>query len=213
MTRSGRRPDEDAPQVTSSRHDTAIDRPEPHDADQKPDTAKAVSAPTGAIAGAIAGGAAGIAIPALGPIGAAVGAIIGALGGTAVGTAASEAGDDLYTATHDAHYQSIWENSADRPADRTFDSVRPAFQFGHIAAGHPVYGGRHFGEVAGDLQLRWPDDLRSKVGEWGAISRFVEEAYSHARSQGVGEQRDRGVIGTGGSAVNPAERDRAEGRG
>ena len=175
--------------------------------------AKGVGAPTGAVAGAIAGGAAGIAVPVFGPIGAMVGAIVGALGGTAVGAAANDASSDLYTATHDAHYQSIWESSVDRAADRTFDSVRPAFQFGHIAASHPVFGGRHFGEVEPELRRRWPDDLRGRVGEWDAISRFVEEGYSHARSQGVGEHRDLGVIGTGGSAVNPVERDRAEGRG
>jgi hypothetical protein len=174
------------------------------------DTVRAASAPATAAAGAIAGATAGLATGAFGPIGAMVGAIVGALGGGVAGAAGGQAAtDDLYTAQHDSYYRTLWEGRPERPADRTFESARAAYQFGHIAAQHPDYGGRHFADVEPELRRRWPDELRSRVGEWDVVRPYVEDAYGHARSRGVGDRRDPTVIGTAGSAVDPVERDRA----
>jgi len=207
MSNSGRGPHEDFQTNTprSQKPDPAVERRD----EITQDAVKAASPPAGAAAGAIAGAAAGLAVGAFGPFGAMVGAIVGALGGTALGAAAGTGAGDAYTSEHDAHYRDVWAHSPDRPADRTFESVRPAYQFGHIAAAHPLFGTRHFAEVEPELRERWSQDLRTQAGEWDAIRRYVEEGYSYARSRGVGERRDERVIGTAGSAVDPVELDRA----
>ena len=185
--------------------DSAVDRRD----DKGQEAVKAASPPVGAAAGAVAGAAAGMAVPVLGPIGAMVGAIVGALGGAALGTAAGTAPADLYTSEHDAHYQDVWQQMQDRPADRTFESIRPAYQFGHLAAAHPQYGTSHFADVEPELRERWSEDLRAKAGDWDLVRPHVEEGYSYARSRGVGDRRDSRVVGTAGSAVDPVELDRA----
>jgi hypothetical protein len=171
---------------------------------------KAASPPAGAAAGAIAGATAGLATGVFGPIGAMVGAVVGALGGTAVGAATGQAAaDDLYTAEDDARYRTLWEGLPDRAADQGFDSVRVAYQFGHIAARHPDFASAHFADIEPQLRQRWPNELRTRVGEWDAVRPYVEDAYSYARSRGEGERRDLGIVGSAGSAVDPVERDRA----
>ncbi|HEY0778993.1 MAG TPA: hypothetical protein VGD56_13565, partial [Gemmatirosa sp.] len=52
-------------------------------------------------------------------------------------------------------------------------------------------------------------DLRSRAGAWDDVRQYVHDAYGHARSEGVGERRNPAVIGSGGSAVDPVELDRA----
>jgi hypothetical protein len=173
---------------------------------------KAAAPPAGAAAGAIAGATAGLATGVFGPIGAAVGAIVGALGGTAAGAAAAgqPGNDTLYTAEDDEQYRRLWETSANRPADRGFDSVRAAYQFGHLAARHRDFAGSHFGDVEPRLRERWPNELREQAGDWDSVRRYVEDAYGAARSRGVGERRDPTIVGSAGSAVDPVERDRAQ---
>jgi len=174
------------------------------------DTVRAVSAPATAAAGALAGATAGLATGVFGPIGAMVGAIVGALGGAAAGAAGAQAATaELYTAEHDAYYRELWEGRTDRRADQSFDSARLAYQFGHIAAQQPAYAGRYFADVEPELRERWTDDFRGRAGGWDAVRREVEDAYSHARGSGLGAQRDRSVIGSAGSAVDPTELARA----
>ena len=205
------------------RHDGA--RRDPHDptsnatpgtstehpsTETEPGTLKAVSPPAGAAAGAIAGATAGLATGVFGPIGAMVGAIVGALGGGAAGAAGGQAAaNDLYTAQDDAHYRSLWEGRPDRTADQGFESARVAYQFGHIAARYPDFAAAPFADVEPELRPRWPNELRSRAGEWDAVRPYVEEGYSHARSRGAGERRDHTIVGSAGSAVDPVERDRS----
>ena len=174
------------------------------------DTVKAASTPVTAAAGAVAGATAGLATGVFGPIGAMVGAIVGAFAGGAAGAAGGQAGaGDLYTEAHDAHYRSLWEARLDRPADLSYERARLAYQFGHIAAQQPAYGGRYFADVEPELRERWSSDFRGRGGEWEAVRRDVEDAYSHARSLGLGTRRDPTVIGSAGSAVDPGELERA----
>jgi len=178
--------------------------------DGEKDAVKAASPPATAAAGAVAGATAGLATGVFGPMGAIVGAIVGALGGAAAGAAGGQAATaDLYTPDFDAHYRALWEGRPQRRADQTFDSVRPAYQYGHLAAQHPSYTGRYFADVEPELRDRWPDEFRTRVGEWDAVRPFVEDAYSYAHSKGVGERRVWAVVGSAGSAVDPVELDRA----
>ena len=172
---------------------------------------KAATPPVGAAAGAIAGATAGLATGVFGPMGAMIGAIVGALGGTAAGTAAATQADDatLYTQHDDDEYRRIWEAMPNRQADRGFETARVAYQFGHIAARQPELAGARFSDVEPQLRQKWPNELRERVGEWDAVRPLVEDAYSKARSSGVGERRDTSVVGSAGSAVDPVELDRA----
>jgi hypothetical protein len=171
---------------------------------------KAASPPAGAAAGAIAGATAGLATGVFGPVGAMVGAIVGALGGTAAGAATGQAADqDLYTAEDDAHYRGLWEALPQRAADQGFDATRVAYQYGHIAARHPDFAGAPFADVEPELARRWPNELRTRAGEWDAVRAYVEDAFSYARSRGAGTRRDSSVVGSAGSAVDPVERDRS----
>lgn len=171
---------------------------------------KAASPPVGAAAGAIAGATAGLATGAFGPIGAMVGAIVGALGGTAAGTVAGQAADDVYTAEDDEHYRTLWESLPQRAADQGFDSARVAYQFGHIAARHPDFAGSHFADIEPELRRRWPNELRTRVGEWDAVRSYVEDGFGYARSRGAGQRRDLGIVGSAGSAVDPVEHARSQ---
>ena len=175
-----------------------------------PATVKAVSPPAGAVAGAVAGATAGLATGVFGPFGAIVGAIVGALGGGAAGTAGGQAAaNDLYTEQDDAHYRTLWEGRPDRNADQGFEAARVGYQFGHIAARQPDFTAAHFADIEPELRRRWPNELRSRVGEWDAVRSYVEEGYSHARSRGAGERRDHTIVGSAGSAVDPVELDRS----
>lgn len=202
MTDPNRGPDERNPSGPDAQQDVQREA--------QRDAVKAAGPPAGAAAGAIAGATAGLASGALGPIGAMIGAIVGALGGTAVGTVAGQAAaDDLYTAEDDIRYRTLWESRPDRVADQGFDSVRLAYQYGHIAAHQPEFAGAAFADVEPELHRRWPNELRARAGEWEAVREYVEDAFGHARSRGAGQRRDATIVGTAGSAVDPVERDRA----
>ena len=181
-------------------------RPDP---DDERKTVKAASAPAGAAAGAIAGATAGLATGVFGPIGAAVGAIVGALGGTAVGATGGQAADDMYTGDDDAHYRALWENLPQRAADQGFDSVRVAYQYGHVAAHLPEFAGARFTHIEPELGQRWPNEFRGRVGEWDAVRSYVENGFGHAQSRGAGQRRDLGIVGSAGSAVDPVELERS----
>jgi len=165
-----------------------------------------VGTAAGAVAGAAAGVAAGLGTIAAGPLG----AIFGALAGAAVGAGAGAGtAESLYNLDYDEHYRALWEGTPGRLADASFDTVRPAYQFGHIAAAQPEYAGRDFHGVESDLRGVWERDFAARYGTWDAMRGYVHDGYGHARSEGLGTRRDLNVIGTGGSAVDPVELARA----
>ncbi len=170
---------------------------------------KAGNAAVGVGAGVVGGALAGLQAGALG--GAAmlgVGGLAGAALGAAAGAAlASDADPTRYTPEVDAHYRALYEGGA--PADAAYDRARPAFIFGHVAASEPELAGRSFDEAEPALQAAWNDELRARAGSWEQARRYVRDAYGHARAEGAGERRMPGVIGSGGSAVDPVELDRA----
>lgn len=179
----------------------------PMDADEKR-SVEIASGPVGALAGAAAGATAGLVSLAGGPIalgiGAVVGAVAGGLGGWFGGQAATEV---PYDEEHDAHYRALYEGST--PTDRGFDSARPAYQLGHLAAHNPDWRGREFSAIEPELRRGWEGDLRARHGEWDHVRPYVRDAYGHARSEGAGARRDAGVLGSAGSAVDPDELARA----
>jgi hypothetical protein len=170
---------------------------------------KAGNAAVGVGAGVVGGALAGLQAGALG--GAAllgVGGLAGAALGAAAGAAlAADADPAQYTPEVDAHYRALYQGGA--PAGGAYDRVRPAFVFGHVAASEPELAGRSFDEAEPALRAAWNDELRARAGEWEQARHHVRDAYGHARAEGAGERRMPGVIGSGGSAVDPVELDRA----
>ena len=151
----------------------------------------------GEAAGGISGVLAGAAIGSFGgPIGTVIGGIAGAIGGWWGGRAISEAVGKL-TEEDEMHYREHYSRTAVREGStRGFDTVRPAYQLGHIAGLNPEYQGRSFDEIEEDLQRGWSDDVRTRYGEWDAVRGYVEEAYNRrlaradtAHARGGGERR------------------------
>ena len=162
-----------------------------------------------AAAGAVAGTMAGLQSGALaGAVTLGVGAIAGAALGAAAGAALGEdAQRGQFTAEADAHYRALY--GALPEGGRSYDAVRAAYVFGHIAASEPGLAGQTFEEAEPALREAWTDELRARAGSWDGVRRYAHDAYGHARSDGAGERRDRSVIGSAGSAVDPLELDRA----
>jgi hypothetical protein len=146
---------------------------------------RAIAAPVGAAGGAIAGATVGTVT--LGPIGTIIGAIAGAVGGG--WTAVAAAAPAHYSADHDRDYQQHYESYPNRLGDRSFDSVRPAYQLGHLAARNPDYSRRDFESIEADLRRGWSDDLRADYGDWSVARRYVREAYMRERARTHGRTK------------------------
>ena len=161
-----------------------------------------------AVAGAAAGTMAGLQAGALaGAATLGVGAIAGAALGAAAGAALGEdAQRGQFTSESDAHYRALYE--ADPASGRSYEDVRAAYVFGHVAASEPGLAGQSFAEAEPALREGW-GDMRARAGDWASVRQYVHDAYGHARADGAGERRDYSVVGSGGSAVDPVELDRA----
>jgi hypothetical protein len=165
----------------------------------------------GALAGAVAGTAAGLGTMIVGPVGAIFGAIVGAevIASTAEMSSQAAATEPAYSTEHDEHYRALWESDAGRPADVAFETMRPAYRFGHAAAYHPAFVGRDFHGAEEDLRAAWERDLGAQNGAWDRVRQHVCDAYGHSRGENFGIRRDLSIIGPAGSAVDPVELDRA----
>ena len=194
--------------AASRPHEPPTELERPMDADEKR-SVELTSGPAGALAGAAAGATAGLATMALGPIGLGIGALVGAVAGGLGGWFGGQAATEVtYDAAHDAHYRALFEGGM--ATDRGFDTVRPAYQLGHLAAHNPEWRGREFSTVESDLRRAWDEHLRGRQGPaWESVRPYVRDAYGHARSEGAGIRRDTSVFGSAGSAVDPDELARA----
>ena len=174
----------------------------PLSADER-DTIEKTSAPLMGTGGAAAGATAGTLI--LGPVGTGIGALVGAVAGAVGGWWAGHSVTETarYTEEDDRHYQQLYQQSG---GSGDFDRVRHAYQLGHVAAYHPDYYRREFADVEPELRRAWTGDLAAH-GEWGTVQPYARDAYGHSRSMGAGaaSHRDRSVVGTAGSGVDPDE--------
>jgi hypothetical protein len=166
-------------------------QPKPNDG-----MSRAVAAPLGAAGGAVAGATVGTVT--LGPIGTIIGAIAGALGGG--WTALAAAAPTHYGPEHDQEYREHYESDSERLADRTFETARPAYQLGHLAARNPDYARREFESIEEDLRRGWSDDVRARHGDWSIARRYVREAYMRERARSHG--RTQVELNMGGSETH-----------
>jgi hypothetical protein len=157
---------------------------------------RTVAAPIGAAGGAVAGAAVGTVT--LGPIGAIIGAIAGAVGGG--WTALAAAAPAHYSPDHDREYRNHYESDTERLPDRPYETARPAYQLGHLAARNPDYARRTFESIEGDLQRGWSDDVRAGYGDWRVARRYAREAF--VRERGRTQGRAKVELNMGGSETH-----------
>ena len=142
------------------------------------ETVERVAGPATAMGGALAGGAAGTIV--LGPVGTAIGALAGALGGWWAGSAAGQTVD--YGDEDETYYRQHFESGGTGVADVEYDTVRPAYQLGHIAARNPDYSTRSFDEVEPDLRRGWTDDMARQYGSWEQVRAYARTGYERRRT-------------------------------
>jgi hypothetical protein len=120
-----------------------------------------------------------------GPIGMVIGALAGAVGGWwATDKITEDTG--TYTEDEDRWYRQHYATPEYRLADRSFEDVRPAYAYGHLAARNPAHSGRSFADVQRDLERDWNAGLGERHGKWAAASRYAQVGFDRTRSRTSG---------------------------
>jgi hypothetical protein len=96
-----------------------------------------------------------------------------------------------------------FDQSAPR-ADRAYDTARPLYQFGHVAAHQPDYQGRSFREVEPDLERAWGEAQRSRYGDWPEVRDYVGRGFD-LRAEVTRETREAGIRAQGGGSADEGE--------
>jgi hypothetical protein len=97
-----------------------------------------------------------------------------------------------FTAEHDNtcrnHFENVRRNARNQSTTSTshtsYDTVRPLYQFGHLAGGNPDYQGRSFEEVETDLKRTWTPEYTTAFGEWSNVRDYINTGYSTRHSRG-----------------------------
>lgn len=78
------------------------------------------------------------------------------------------------------HFENV--RRAQNSGNTSYDSVRPLYQFGHLAGSNPDYQGRSFDEVESDLQRTWTPEHSQHYGDWTKVRDYINTGYStHSR--------------------------------
>ena len=92
-----------------------------------------------------------------------------------------------FTPEHDdtcrTHFENVRRKSEQQNAN-SYDTVRPLYQFGHLAGGNPDYQGRSFEEVEGDLKRTWTPEYSTAFGEWNNVRDYINTGYSTRHTRG-----------------------------
>jgi hypothetical protein len=180
----------------------------------------------GETVGGLSGAATGAALGSLGgPIGTIIGGIAGAVSGWWSGRAISEAAssfdhDEDHYRTHHTSAGSSSLGSASMGSGSMssassgsmssssmgsssmgasaggYDSVRPAYQLGHLAGLNPDYHGRQFDDIEPDLRRGWESQPGDSRADWHGVRDYARAAY--------GRSQQRSSMGAGASALGGA---------
>ena len=136
-------------------------------------------------AGEAAGGVGGVVVgaaigSAAGPIGTLIGGIAGAMGGWWSGRAVTEAVAHL-SDSDDEYYRGNYEASPRKLADRSYEDVRPAYLYGHVASSNPDYANQEWHDVSNHLERGWSTDASRKHGDWQTMSTYAGEGFTRGR--------------------------------
>jgi len=160
--------------------------PPPHDPGRDPEG----KAPQ--IAGGVVGAGAGLSMGIVGgPVGMLIGALAGAVGGWwATDKITEDTG--TYDDNEDLWFRKHFESPEYQLADRSFEEVRLAYAYGHLAAGNPAYRGRSFTDVESELGRDWARGLQPRHGEWSTARRYAQVGYEK-RQAASGKRQAGGV--------------------
>jgi hypothetical protein len=151
------------------------------------------------VAGGVAGAAAGATVGTIvaGPIGTLIGALAGAIGGWWAGAAVRRAAE--VAPEDEAYYRAHYEERG--VADRPYESARPAYHLGHVAAANPDYEARSFDDVEPELEAGWGAHTGATHVEWSGAREFARAAYERRRKRATEVRTE--DIGTGESHRRP----------
>lgn len=125
------------------------------------------------IGAAIGGAASGLAVGAVaGPVGAAIGAAAGAIAG---GYAGKGIGELIDPTTEDNWLRDNFGSRDYVHQGETFDTYRPAYQYGGHAESH--YQGRPFDDIETDLRNDWNASHGGHGMNWDSARGAVRDAY------------------------------------
>jgi hypothetical protein len=105
------------------------------------------------------------------------------------------------------HFEQQTEQAA---SAQSYETARPLYGLGHVAAHNPEYRGRDFRDVEKEISAAWGDEQSRRYGDWSDVRSFVGGGFEH----GSADARDRRDIddasspdaGTGSPGLD--ERDR-----
>ena len=141
--------------------------------------------------GGLSGAATGAALGSLGgPIGTIIGGIAGAATGWWTGRAVSEAAssfdndEDYYRTQHSSRTNATSGSSS---SASSYDTVRPAYQLGHVAGMNPDYQGRRFEDVEPDLRRGYDSYAGSNKGaaSWNDVRGHAADAFNRGQEQRI----------------------------
>jgi hypothetical protein len=139
----------------------------------------------GEAVGGISGVLTGAALGSLGgPIGTIIGGIAGAVSGWWAGRAISEAASHV-TDDDEHHFQRHYADAGGQTRGRDYETVRPAYQVGHLAGRNPDYANRPFDDVERDLRHGWNTDVSNQHGDWDEVRDYARHAYERGRTSNV----------------------------
>jgi hypothetical protein len=157
----------------------------------------------GETVGGIAGQAAGRATDAAADVaGAIFGTAFEALGEWWRSPSAVEAGR-TFDERHDRGAREHFEQAPGTGA-QSYETARPLYRFGHVAAHHPGYQGRSFREVEPELERAWGEDQRQRFGDWPQVRPYVSRGFDQ-RSEVMRETREAGMRAQGGGSADEHE--------
>lgn len=91
--------------------------------------------------------------------------------------AATSFGEAEARACREHHVNRSSQTAAVSPSD--FDSARPVYQFGHMAARNPAYQASSFDRVEAELEAAWNSAGRDRFGEWSKVRDQVSFGYTN----------------------------------
>jgi hypothetical protein len=115
-----------------------------------------------------------------------MGSMIGTVARTVGGWWSDRSADEAletFGEQEDRACRTHFENAA-RTRDASYDTVRPLYQFGHLAGQNPDYQGRSFEDVETDLKTAWTGDQRLTYGDWEMVRDYVNTGFATGHSRG-----------------------------
>lgn len=116
-----------------------------------------------------------------------MGSMIGSVARTVGGWWSDRSPDEALAAfgeREDSTCRTHFENARRSSAPSSYDSVRPLYQFGHLAGSNPDYQGRSFDDVETDLKNAWTGDQARTYGDWRSVRDYISTGYMTRNTRG-----------------------------